>query len=202
MGFSDKEAQIYIYLGKRGPQKGGTIAKQLKINKGQVYRTLKALQKNGSVESTLEYPARFIAVPLQNVIDAFIKLKRQEVDLIEEIKKELVNDWNKIRQIEVDSSFEKFSVIEGEKKVFHKISQMIKEAKKELLTIVSVNALLKADHYGIFEDLSDHPMKNRLKFRFLTQLTNNYLKPIQMILKKIEPELDFKGKDPLSLIHI
>ena len=196
MGFSDKEAQIYIYLGKRGPQKGGTIAKQLKINKGQVYRTLKILQKNGAVESTLEYPAKFVAVPLESVIDSFIKSKREEVDHIEETKKDLVSDWNKIRQIEVDSSLEKFSVIEGEKKVFHKISQMIKEAKKELLTIVSVNALLKANHYGLIDDVANHPLKNKIKFRLLTQLTKNDLNAIKMLLKKTDVDLDFKVKNP------
>ena len=164
IGFSDKEAQIYIYLGKRGPQKGATIAKQLKINKGQVYRTLKDLQKKGMVEATLEYPARFTAVPLEIVLDSFIKSKREEVDHIEETKKDLVSDWNKIRQIEVDYSFDKFSVIEGEKHVFHKISQMIKEAKKEVLTIVSINALLKADHYGLFEGIEEHPLKSQIKF--------------------------------------
>lgn len=196
MGFSKKESQIYIYLGKTGPQKGATIAKRLKINKGQVYRTLKALRKKGVVESTLEYPARFTAVTLEHVIDSFIKSKREEVDHIEETKKDLISDWNEIRQIQVDSSFEKFGVIEGEKNVFHKISQMIKEAKNGVFTIVSVNSLVKADHYGLFEDIEEHTLKNKIKFRFLTQLTKNHLKPIKAILKKIEPDLDFKGRDP------
>jgi len=196
MGFSKKESQVYIYLGKTGPQKGSAIAKWLKINKGQVYRTLKTLQKKGVVESTLEYPARFTAVPLEHVIDSFIKSKREEVDHIEETKKDLISDWNEIRQIQVDSTLEKFGVIEGEKNVFHKISQMVKEAKKEVLTIVSVNALVKADHYGLFDDIEEHPLKNNIKFRFLTQITKNDLKGIKIILKKIKPDLDFKGKDP------
>ena len=44
-GLSQKEADIYILLGKKGPLKSGEIAKQLKLNKGQVYRKLKTLQK-------------------------------------------------------------------------------------------------------------------------------------------------------------
>ncbi|MEJ2244455.1 MAG: helix-turn-helix domain-containing protein [Candidatus Bathyarchaeota archaeon] len=196
IGFSDKEAQIYIYLGKRGPQNGRTIVKQLKINKGQVYRSLKSLQKNGAIECTLEYPARFTAVPLESVIDSYVKSKREEVDNIEKTKKDLISDWNNIRQIQIDSSLEKFSVIEGEKRVFHKISQLVKEAKKEVLTIVSVNALLKSDHYGIFDDIANHPLKDKIEIRFLTQFTKKDLKPIKMLLKKIESDFDFKGKDP------
>ena len=90
IGLSEKEAQLYIFLGKKGPLKGGTISKQLKLNKGQVYRTIKSLQKKGLIEATLEYPTRFSAVPFERVIDSFIKSKREEVNQIEETKKDLL----------------------------------------------------------------------------------------------------------------
>ena len=75
-GLSEKEIEVYILLGKRGPKKGIEITKQLKMHKGQVYRTLKSLQKKGLVEVTLEYPARFTAVPFENLIDSYIKTKK------------------------------------------------------------------------------------------------------------------------------
>ncbi|MEJ2126388.1 MAG: hypothetical protein P8X84_02565, partial [Candidatus Bathyarchaeota archaeon] len=65
-----------------------------------------------------------------------------------------------------------------------------------VLTIVSVNALLKSDHYGIFDDITNHPLKDTVKIRFLTQLTKKDLKPIKMLLKRIESDFDFKGRDP------
>ena len=55
----------------------------MKIDKGQIYRILKNLQKKGLVEATLEYPTRFTAVPFEKVIDSFIKSKREEVAQIE-----------------------------------------------------------------------------------------------------------------------
>ena len=195
-GLSEKETDVYIILGKKGPLKSGEIAKQLKLNKGQVYRKLKSLQKKGVIESTLEYPARYTAVAFEKIIDSFIKSKKEEVDRIEKTKDDLISDWGKIRQIELDSSLERFSVIEGEKKIFNKISQMIKETKKELVSIVSVYGLLRADHYGIFEDVFNHPLKKEIKFRFLTQLTKDNLKTVKKVLGKIGSDLDFKGRDP------
>ncbi len=128
-GLSEKEVDIYILLGKKCPLKSGEIAKQLKLNKGQVYRKLKSLQKKGVIESTLEYPTRYTAVEFEKIIDSFIKSKREEVDQIEESKDDLLSDWKKISQTELESSLERFSVIEGEKKIFQKISQMIKETQ-------------------------------------------------------------------------
>ena len=74
-------------------------------------------------------------VAIGAVITWFIKSKREEVDLIEETKEDLLFDWENIRQAELDSSLEKFSVIEGNKKIFHKISQMIKESKRQFSII-------------------------------------------------------------------
>jgi hypothetical protein len=73
---------------------------------------------------------------------------------------------------------------------------MIKEAKKELVSIVSVYGLMRADHYGIFDDVLNHPLKKEIKFRFLTQLTKDNLKTVKNILEKIGSDLDFKGRDP------
>jgi sugar-specific transcriptional regulator TrmB len=195
-GLTEKEAEVYVFLGKQGPLKRVELSKLLKMNKGQVYRTLKRLQNKGLVESTLEHPIRFTAVPFENVIDSFIKSKREEVDLIEESKNELLADWKKISQTELESSLERFSVIEGEKKIFQKISQMIKESKKQLVSILSVYGLRRAAHYGIFENILNHPLESKVKFRFLTQLKKDDLKPIKHLLSKMESGPDFEGRDP------
>ena len=73
IGLSEKETEVYIYISKTGILTGTEITKQLKLNKGQSYRLLKNLQKKGVIETTLEYPTRFIAVPFEKVVDYFIK---------------------------------------------------------------------------------------------------------------------------------
>ena len=81
-GLTEKEGEIYIYLAKHGIQKGGEIAKKTKIAKAVVYRTLKILHRKGFVESTLESPVRFKAVPFETILDSQIKSKHEEAHQI------------------------------------------------------------------------------------------------------------------------
>ena len=67
-GLTEKELEVYLLLARRGVQKTGQIAKQLKMNKGLIYRVLKKLQKKGVVEATLESPTRYTAIPFEKVI--------------------------------------------------------------------------------------------------------------------------------------
>ena len=195
-GLNDKEVEVYVLLGKRGVLKGGDISKKLKIHRGQVYRTLKTLQKKGVVEATLENPTRFTAVPLKKVIESFVESKREEVALIEEKKKDLLSDWEKNNQTELDSSLEKFSVIEGTKKIFRKISQMIKDTKSQFSLALTVSDLLKAEPLGVFSFVQDHPMKAIIKFRVITQLSKQNLKAVKILQSKLMPTLDFRGRNP------
>lgn len=196
IGFSDKEIEVFTILGKFGPTKGTDITKKLKMNSGQVYRILKGLEKKGLIESTLENPKRFVAVPLEKVIDSFIISKRKEADQIEKTKEDLLSDWKKIKQMQIDSSYEKFSVIEGEKKIFNKISQMVRETKKDFVTISSVYGILRADIYGIFEGIANHPLKNKIKFRFITQLAKDDVKGIMEVLQNLADSVNVKGRVP------
>ena len=196
LGLSTKEAQVFIFLGKRGPLTSGEITKQLKMNRGQVFRLLSKLQKKGLIEATLEYPKRYVVVSFENVIESFIKSKREEAELIEEIKDELVSDWNKISQIELESSLEKFSVIEGKKKIFSKIAQMVRDTEEEFLCSLGVLDLLNSDHYGVFDQLAKQQSKSNIKFRFLTEASKQNLKALKMLDNKFKKVIELKGTDP------
>jgi len=195
-GLSEKQAEIFIFLGKRGPLKGGEITKRLKMNKGQVYCILRKLQKKGLVEETLEFPARFIAVPFEKVIDSFVKSKREEVAHIEETKKDLLSDWENIRQTELDFPLEKFSVIEGNKKIFNKISQMVKETNSQFSMAFTISDLFQAENHGIFDVAKNRLQKSTIKFQVLTQLSKQNLKAIKNLVANLKPKIDVREKNP------
>jgi sugar-specific transcriptional regulator TrmB len=48
-GLKRVDAEVYIFLAKKGPQKGIDIAGALKIRKRQLYSILEALQDKGVV---------------------------------------------------------------------------------------------------------------------------------------------------------
>jgi len=197
-GLTNKEIEAYILLVKRGPLKGKEIAQKMKRNKGQVYRILKSLQKKGFAESTLEYPTRFNAIPFEKIIDSFVKTKRKELALIEESKKDLLVDWENISHTELDSSLEKFSVIEGNKKIFNKISQMVNETNNQFSMTSTVSDLIQVERFEAFEIENKHPMKSKIHYRVLTQISRQELKAIKLLKTILSPILDLRARN-LSL---
>jgi len=197
LGVSKNEVEVYLFLVKRGAQKISQMNKVLKKNKGQLYRILKSLQSKGLVETTMEYPTRYVSVPLEKVIDSFIQSKKEEFVRIEETKDDLISDWKKISQSEVDSSIEKFSIIEGNKKIFQKISQMIKDTNNEFSAGLTVSSLLKAEVFEIFELLNEIQSKRNVHLRVLTQPSVNDLKALKLLKAKSSNEIDFRCINPI-----
>jgi sugar-specific transcriptional regulator TrmB len=197
LGLTEKEAAVYIFLSKRGVLKCSEIAKGMKRHTAQIYRILKILQTKGLLESTLEAPTRFTPVPFEIVLDLSIKTKRDEVALMEKTKQEILTYWKSIRQPELELSLEKFVVIEGNSKIYNKISQMIKETKKQLLAVTTVPILLRADQLGLFDTIFTHPLGSKIEFRFLTDLSERNLNAMKNFLKRMpKAEFKLKGRSP------
>jgi sugar-specific transcriptional regulator TrmB len=195
-GLTEKETQIYIYLAKHGLQKGGNIAKATKTAKAVVYRVLKILHRKGFVESTLESPVRYKAVPFESILDSEIKSKHEEARQIEAARKSLLIDWNKISKGEHESPIEKFVTIEGDQKIYSKIYQMVKQTKQQISIIATVSGIMRSDRYGITNEIINHPLRNKIKFRFLTDITNADIRAIQFLKKKLKTGVDLRGRNP------
>jgi len=196
-GLTEKEAEIYLFLAKHGALRGGEVAKGIRTDKAEVYRILKSLQAKNLVESTLEAPTRFTTVPFETVLDSFIKAKREEALLIEHAKQDLLNDWKNISKSRLALPLEKFTVIKGNNKIYPKILQMVKDAKNSLSVISTVHGLARADRFGIFDSAFVHPLKDKLQFRFLTELSEQNVLAMKTLLARIpKSEFDFKGKNP------
>jgi sugar-specific transcriptional regulator TrmB len=184
LGLSDLDAKVYIFLGKKGLQKGQDIARSLKVHKQQVYRSLKNLQEKGIVSATLDHPACYSAEPFQKVIDLFIRAKMEEAQHLRQSKDAILSDWQSIVISENGSASEKFTVIKGRNIIYSKIQQMIQQTKKELSTITSIPYLVQADQFGLFDTAFGHPMKDSIQLRFLTELSTQDAKTLKKLLKR------------------
>src|SRR3989304_4140414 len=149
-GLTEKEIEVYVFLAKHGVLKSSEVARQIGKDKAHVLRILKSLQRKGLVESTLEAPKRFTAVSLEKVLDEFVKAKRDEAAQIENAKKALLLYWKNVGKTKPEAPLEKFVVVEGNNRVYSKISQMITATKNSLSTISTVSGLLRADQMGLF----------------------------------------------------
>ena len=197
LGLTQMDAKVYVLIAKKGPIKARDAAKALKISKQRLYPILKNLQSKGIVNSTLERPARFTALPFEKVLDLFVKVKLEQAQRIQQNRDALLSDWQSIAVAEGGSSPAKFTVIKGRRYVYSKIQQMIQETKSNLSFVATVPSLARADQYGLFDAVLSHPLKSKIRFRFLTELSEQNAHAVKAFLKdKPRAGLNLEGKTP------
>jgi sugar-specific transcriptional regulator TrmB len=197
LGIAQLDARVYVFLAKRGPRKATDVAKSLKMPKQTLYVAIKNLQKKGLVTSTLEHPARFSVVPFEKVLDLFIKSKIEEAQRVQQNKDEILADWQTIAIAEPDEVSAKFTIIEGRSTIYSKIQQMMQETEKQLSFVTTVPSLVRADQFGLFGAAFSHPLRSKIQFRFITDLSEQSVNAMKSLLnKKPTANFSFKGRTP------
>jgi sugar-specific transcriptional regulator TrmB len=104
LGFTETDAQIYVFLTTEGPRKARDIAEAVNLYSQQLYRILKKLQNKGMVIASLEYPTLFSAVLFEKVLDLIVKAKKEQHKALQESKKELLSTWRSITEKDDEKS--------------------------------------------------------------------------------------------------
>ena len=197
LGLTRLDSKIYIYLAKKGSKKGIEISKALKVQKQQIYSSLKKLQKKAIVSATLEHPARFSAVPFERVLDLFIRAKLEEAQNIQTEKKKLLSSWQTIQAGETLDVSARFMVIEGRNIIYSRIKQMINEAKSQLSLISTVTGLARADRFGLLDSDFKRPKLANVQFRLLTHIKEENANLMQALLDETpKTEMRFEIRNP------
>jgi sugar-specific transcriptional regulator TrmB/CBS domain-containing protein len=183
LGLSKREIQVYMFLAKSGVQSTSFVAKRLKMERVQAYRTFKKLQEKGFIEATLERPTRFTIVPFENLLASFINAKKSEVASLNEQKEKLMSVWRAISAPESEHPVTKFSVITGKKKIHAKMQNMIDESEKEVLILTTSLGLIQEDIAGIFDAILHPVQKRNVQFQIITDVSENNIKIIERINK-------------------
>jgi sugar-specific transcriptional regulator TrmB len=196
-GLTEKEAEVYVFLAKQGALKGGDLANRLRVNKSQIYHILGRLQTKGLVESTLESPTRFTAVPFSTVLDSYIKARRGEAAQIESSRESLLQYWEKISRAGSEPRLERFVVIEGNRRIYPRISQMMKEAKQRFSVVTPVAGLVRGDQFGLIDAALHHPLRSKVEFRYITEVSDQNIAAMKALLsRKRKSSFNFSGRNP------
>lgn len=194
-GLTDKEANIYIFISRHGAIRSIELTRLTRMDKAEVYRILNGLQSKGIIEKTLETPARFTSVPFEKLVDSYIKTKRDEANIVETTKNDLVADWKKITKQLPLSPLERFVVIDGWKKIFSRLFEMTKESQSLLSCLSSADSLIKAEQYGLFDIIQNNPAKKSVKFRLIAE--NGSVDILAKLIKKLpSTSVEIKSKNP------
>ena len=103
LGLSQTDARVYIYLASKGPMRARDIIYNLKINKQQLYRSLKRMRNKGIVSSSQGFPAIFSAELFEKALKVLVKEKNEQAQRITEKKDALLSLWNSIVKENLES---------------------------------------------------------------------------------------------------
>ncbi len=197
LGLSKREIQVYMFLAKSGVQSTSFVAKRLKMERVQAYRTFKKLQEKGFIEATLERPTRFTIVPFEALVDSFISTKRNEVTSLSDQKQDLLTAWQSISAPESEYPVAKFSIITGKKKIHSKMLSMIDEAKSEVIVLTTALGFIQEDIAGIFDSAIDSTPERTTQFQVITEISPENLKVVERVERTI-----IEDKINLKLRHV
>ena len=96
LGFAEPEAQVYIFLVEKGPQKARDVAEALGIYKQRLYCILGKLREKGVVDSSSEFPAYFSAVVFEKVLNLFMEARIEQQEALKANREELLSTWKSL----------------------------------------------------------------------------------------------------------
>jgi len=177
-----------MFLAKSGAQSTSFVAKRLKMERVQAYRTFKKLQEKGFIEATLERPTRFTVVPFANLLESFIDTKKSEVENLSTQKENLLASWRTVSAPESDFTVAKFSIISGKKKIHLKMLSMIEEAQKGVYILTTGLGVIQEDIGGIFDSVVDAAKKRDIQFKIIADIAKENFKIIERFGKRVDAE--------------
>lgn len=195
LGLKKTEAKTYFYLAKRGPKKANEITKALKITKQRLYPILKNLQNKAIINATLNRPAKFYALPFENVLDLFAKAKFEEAKIIQQNKGKLLSDWESITLPKDQDVSAKFAIIKGRNYIYSKIQQMIEETTTQFSVLSNFSGLLRAEQFGVLDTILNHPLKSDIEFRVITEVQKNHCGIMKELLDSLDSCIMIKGRN-------
>lgn len=99
-GFNRMDAEVYVFLSKKGPQKEKDITEALKISNKHLYSVLKKLQYKGVITRNSKNATLFSAIAIEKVIDIYIKTNIEQAQEIKKNKEELLANWHSVTKQE------------------------------------------------------------------------------------------------------
>lgn len=99
-GLSRIEAEVYVYLSKRGPQAIVDITSATKLSKSQLFTILEKLKKKGFIYISSQGPVMFFALAFEKIIDTMITIKDEEAKSLKKTQEELLLNWRILTRTE------------------------------------------------------------------------------------------------------
>jgi sugar-specific transcriptional regulator TrmB len=96
-GLKRIDAEVYVYLAKKGPLRAIEVATALKLSKQKLYHSLRNLRNKGVITADAEQPTFFSAMTFENALDLLVRANIEQAKAIKETKEELLSSWRSMK---------------------------------------------------------------------------------------------------------
>jgi sugar-specific transcriptional regulator TrmB len=183
-GLTKNEAKVVTFLAKRGAERASVVARALRLNRTETYRTLRNVQRRGLVEASLEQPVRFQCVPFSRCLEILIAERRNRLATLEERSESLERVFENLSAETAAPAFERFQVIEGRARIGQKLLFMCENSKLQIDSIMGPPDLAGSTGRVLLDTLSMLAKRGR-KIRIITDIkpaTVRFVEPIHSVI--------------------
>jgi len=156
-GLNKNEINVYLFLVRFGKQKASRIAENLGITRSETYKILRSLESQGIILRLVEKPYKYLAIPVEDVFNMFLKKEYEQVKQIERKKEDLLEKWSLIKSKPMKNEINTmiFQVLEGTSHIYIKLKELVERSLGNMKIIASSDILLWLYNTPFFELLED-----------------------------------------------
>lgn len=126
------DAALYVHLCMAGPAKVSDLADALKIHRNDVYRSAERLITRGLIETTVERPARYVAVEPAKVFDQEIATRLKAIDALKRSREEISSLLMQLHLTQPAPSRGTYKVIQGRPEIHAMRARLVEDAKDSI----------------------------------------------------------------------
>lgn len=182
-GLTPLQARVYINLLRVGRATTGELAKVMGLNRVDIYRALKALEKKGIVQYIVGNVKKYEVIEPAMALKIMIEEAEERVETMKR-KSLVLRSWlesQRYSNITVNLEPEPppvFKVIYG-RIIFQRMINALNNAKNEVLRVSSPSGLKANNLLGIF-DLEERKAREGVRFRAITDIQNEIVEEISV----------------------
>jgi sugar-specific transcriptional regulator TrmB len=185
-GFSEDEAEIYVFLAAMGPTPARLVARRFDINRMKAYRTLKDLEERGYIQRIMGRPIKFVVEPIKNILDEQLVEARDKLEKMESNKGRIINEFERLSTSESPVSDEpRFRIYQGRQQVYELLAQMIDRVSSDISIITTPYDFLRFSLWGIDAMLINLSSEGK-RVRVMTQVNESNIHEIEAIVDYID----------------
>ena len=182
LGIGGPDAALYVHLCMAGPAKVSDLAEALKLHRNDVYRSAERLMQRGLIETTVERPARYVAVDPKRVFETEIESRLKAIDALKRSREEVSSLLLQLHMTTPQPSRGTYKVVQGRPEIHALRNRLLADAKQSIDWATSFGPSVQlADLSGTLDAMLERTADG-VRFRALARPVPHALPKMQAFL--------------------